>query len=295
LDQTNLKVLYIAGLGRNGSTLLARLLGEIEGCINVGEAARAVFDEELRSLDLPCGCGEKISDCPFWTKIISDIENYDEASRLRLTKGRYLPILLFPLKSPALRKKIEIFSSATRQMYKKISEVTGCRVIVDSSKHPANAYLLSNISNMEVRMLHLVRDPRDVAASWSTRKEYLPEFSVLRSAFWWLLYNVATKLVSSRGNKYLFVRYEDFVVDPSKILREALDWVHNGDVDLSFLKENQAVISLQHSLAGNPDKLIQGVVKIQRKKGNLPWITKAMISFITLPMLLRYGYSPFSD
>src|SRR5215470_15851498 len=60
-------VVYIAGFGRSGSTLLERALGELPGYVNVGELIdlfrRTGPDGER------CGCGEAFTDCAFWTDI----------------------------------------------------------------------------------------------------------------------------------------------------------------------------------------------------------------------------------
>src|SRR6266516_3342272 len=58
------RVVYIAGLGRSGSTLLERLLGELPGVCAVGEVVhmwrRSIVDDER------CGCGEPFARCGFW-------------------------------------------------------------------------------------------------------------------------------------------------------------------------------------------------------------------------------------
>ena len=60
-------VVYIAGSGRSGSTLLERALGEIPGFVNVGELIdlyrRTAADGER------CGCGEPFAQCPFWSRV----------------------------------------------------------------------------------------------------------------------------------------------------------------------------------------------------------------------------------
>ena len=60
-------VLFIAGTGRSGSTLLERALGVMPGYVNVGELVdlfRRVAAEDER-----CGCGERFSTCPFWREV----------------------------------------------------------------------------------------------------------------------------------------------------------------------------------------------------------------------------------
>ena len=59
-----MKVLYIAGVGRSGSTLLERMLGAVPGSVNTGEL-NAIFSR-VASQDQRCGCGEPFSACAFW-------------------------------------------------------------------------------------------------------------------------------------------------------------------------------------------------------------------------------------
>src|SRR5499427_9656408 len=60
-------VVYIAGSGRSGSTMLERVLGEIPGFVNVGELID-LFRHVARHGER-CGCGELFADCPFWTSV----------------------------------------------------------------------------------------------------------------------------------------------------------------------------------------------------------------------------------
>ena len=47
------------------------------------------------------------------------------------------------------------------------STLTGSPVVVDSSKHVSLAFALSHDADLDLRVLHMVRDPRAVAYSWS--------------------------------------------------------------------------------------------------------------------------------
>src|SRR5205814_5658195 len=62
------RVLYLAGTGRSGSTLLARILDRADGVFAAGELRyvwqRGVLEDRL------CGCGEPFSSCPFWTEVM---------------------------------------------------------------------------------------------------------------------------------------------------------------------------------------------------------------------------------
>ncbi len=62
-----MKVLYIVGVGRSGSTLLERMLGAVPGSVNAGEL-NAIFSR-VATQDQRCGCGEPFSACPFWQAV----------------------------------------------------------------------------------------------------------------------------------------------------------------------------------------------------------------------------------
>ena len=62
-----LRVLYIAGLGRSGSTIISNLLGQLENVFSAGELSwiwsRGILANE------PCGCGKKFLECGIWKQI----------------------------------------------------------------------------------------------------------------------------------------------------------------------------------------------------------------------------------
>ena len=60
-------ILYIAGAGRSGSTLLERLLGQLPACVAVGEA-RHLWREDPTTAR--CGCGRVLTECDHWRAVI---------------------------------------------------------------------------------------------------------------------------------------------------------------------------------------------------------------------------------
>src|SRR6476660_6686221 len=59
-------LLYIAGLGRSGTTVVSQLLDQVPGVTSVGEGRsvwRAAAEGWL------CGCGVPFHDCKFWTAV----------------------------------------------------------------------------------------------------------------------------------------------------------------------------------------------------------------------------------
>jgi hypothetical protein len=283
------KILYIAGSGRCGSTLVARLLGEIEGFTNVGEASRYMFNNKMSSRGLPCSCGASVAECDFWSEIISQVPEDEREFATRAVRIRYLPLLASKTKPRKLQERMERLVEATRDIYAALQHREGSRVMVDSSKNPANAYILSQIPGVRLFVLHLVRDPRKVAASWRKPKGYLRGHSPLRVTSWWWTYNLASERLRKYADGYQRIRYEDFVRTPGETLSKVLELVSEAG-ELAFLDGDRAVIGTQHMLAGNPDRSDTGQVTISEPPRPMNAALRLGVSALALPMLLRYRY-----
>jgi len=59
-----IRVLYIGGWGRSGSTLLDLILGQAPGLFSAGEV-REIWQSGLAENRL-CGCERPFRDCSFW-------------------------------------------------------------------------------------------------------------------------------------------------------------------------------------------------------------------------------------
>ena len=107
-------------------------------------------------------------------------------------------------------------------MYEAIHEVSGGKIIVDSSKSPSYGLLLAQLGFLELHVIHLVRDSRAVAYS-QQRAKIKPEIyweeqrmKVRRpssTAVEWFLTNALLHLLE-RHPRYTLVKYEDFVGNP---------------------------------------------------------------------------------
>ncbi|MBV8982736.1 MAG: sulfotransferase, partial [Acidimicrobiia bacterium] len=170
------RVLYIAGTGRSGSTLLARILHASGGVFAGGELRyvwqRGVLEDRL------CGCGERFSRCPFWTDVIDrgfggpahvDAQKV-VAEQRALTRLRQVPKILTTGGGGVSGEYLHTLS----KLYSAIAQVSGCELIVDSSKLPSYGCVLGQVPGLDVRFVHLVRDPRGAAYSW-TRAKALPD------------------------------------------------------------------------------------------------------------------------
>ena len=301
------KVLFIGGSGRNGSTLLANVLGQIDGFCSVGEL-RYVWDRGLVE-DRHCGCGARFKECPFWADVLrcafgeDGVPDGRELLRLR-EDGLRSRHLLVP--SAAARRlaapDYQRYLRATRRLFTGVQEATGCDVIVDSSKFPSYQYVLESFRDLDVYTVHLVRDPRAVTYSYCCRRKPRSPFEETRldprgpltTALSWHEWNLLLRRHSqSRQGRYLMLRYEDFTRNPGTALKQVLALVGREQADLPFRGANDLELGTHHTVSGNPDRFKTGATVIrpdEEWRSRMGWRMRALVSTVTWPERLRYGY-----
>ena len=202
LTMKRMTVLYVAGYTRSGSTLLSRMIGSLPGFSAVGEAA-AHFFRFTKSIDAPCGCGLSVDACPFWKDV--NFPTNTDAPYARLFRFRNL-VLLESYRRRHPRESQELIDSMTL-LFRTIAEKTSARVIVDSSKTPLHAQFLSWIPEIDLHVIQLVRDPRGVASSYRSPKQYLPTLSPLRVTTGWIGLNLGCEYLQARVPHFWRLRY----------------------------------------------------------------------------------------
>src|SRR4051794_27348020 len=144
----DVKVLFLAGKGRSGGTLLASLLGQLPGFFNIGELNR-LWDWGLVS-NFRCGCGLPMQECPTWHEILAAADETltgtgiapIAAARIDLAQHdvvrwpRTLRLLRARLSDRNRWAPLERYTTASSAVYRAIAHVTGARVVVDSSRLP---------------------------------------------------------------------------------------------------------------------------------------------------------------
>src|SRR5438067_3812716 len=134
------RVLYIAGLPHSGSTVLARVLGEVDGLFAAGEVY--ALSERIAYGDR-CGCGELLGECPFWTAVLRRaFPDGDGLPRVRTERRWIRGRTLVPLVFGRDRERLRAYRDDLARLYRAIASVSGARVVVDSSKSPTYAWIL---------------------------------------------------------------------------------------------------------------------------------------------------------
>lgn len=304
-----IKVLYIGGYLRIGSTLLDRMLGQCEGFVSVGELRR-IWEENFAE-DQPCGCGVPFSACGFWRSVVEEayggFERVDPDDVIRLKRRvdrmRHIPQLMSPRKSPSYGEALDEYTGVLGRLYAAIQERSGAQVIIDSSKDPSYAYLLANLPNVNLHVVHLVRDSRAVAYSWlrkkvkhetndGNKKVYMPRLGPVESAVGWTRANLLMEPLGLCGVKCLTVRYEDLLSEPRLVLRTILALL-GEEQSLPFLDGHTAELGVAHTVAGNPMRFRHGTTELRPDdewKGGMRRADRRIVEAMTLPLLSKYGY-----
>lgn len=302
-------IVYVAGSGRSGSTLLDRLLGQVPGFVSTGELAR-LWDNGLRD-NRRCGCGVPFRDCAFWTQVGRQAYggwsrvDVDRALYLQRTvrRHRYLPLNHLP-GAEAYRCRREELCQLLDPLYRAVAAVSGCPVVVDSSKELVYASVLRHAFGDCLRVVHLVRDARGVAHSWTRAVDAqsggpgpleLDRYSPVRSALRWSGYNVALELLGMFGTRLRRLRYEDLIAAPAEQVRSIMAFagLDPAGTGLAFLTGGQAIIGVNHTVAGNPMRFAQGQIALRRDdawRQSMRAGQRRVVTLLAAPALVHYGY-----
>ncbi|MGI8773559.1 MAG: sulfotransferase family protein [Actinomycetota bacterium] len=305
----DVKVLYILAFGRSGSTILDRSLGRFPLFFSTGELWR--FWRRLQQEGSRCGCGELLVECPVWVAVRERVDamgfgsiDGDDVFRWQMEALR-----LHHLGKWTRRKTQPAFGSSSADSYgallaatyRAIADVTGARVIVDSSKLPTQAAALPLLPRISPYVVHLVRDPRAVAFSWRRQKAVpdrssagTPLFGSVASTARWVGYNAAAEVVHRRYSpkRWRRLRYEDFMGDPEATLNGLANEL-DRDARLSGVSQDLIDMEASHTVFGNPNRFDTGKIRLRRDD---EWMTgqskvdRWTSTILASPLLRRYGY-----
>lgn len=307
-------VLFIGGLGRSGTTLIEKLLNELPQTQAVGETVhlweRGVRDQER------CGCGEPFISCPHWSavgeKAFGSWANVDLDRvidlRWKQDRSRMLPQIFRALRSGTTSDEQKEYLDYLRPVLLASATVAGpppdggTKIILDSSKHLSTAAMLALDPALDVRVLHVLRDPRGVAHSWTkvidrpeADGESMPTYRPSRTAMRWVTDNLGFEALAKLGVPTHRLRYEDFLSDPQGSMTAVANFAGIAGDDL-FPMVDGMTINLQnpmHSVAGNPLRFDGDKITLKLDdawKTEFEPSAKATVTRITRPVLRRFGY-----
>jgi len=304
-----IKVLFIAGCSRSGSTLLEQILAQVDGFNALGEVqycwSRVFAQNHL------CSCGVKAHECPFWTAVAArafgGMDRVDAKATVNLQESvasrTCIPQLIWPgLRSKRFRRDLAAYSETLCNLLAAARDVSGAQVLIDSSKMPAHGFMLHAMECVDLYVVHIVRDSRGVVHSlqrkkrdpgvyWKTR--YITQRTVGKGALDWITSNVGAHLMAGMGVPYLCVRYEDLVREPRRTISRIVTRVTGRKPRLDFLRGTRMYCRATHSSGGNPVRARHGPIEVRLDDEwhrVMPWQRKLAVTALTWPLLAGYGY-----
>lgn len=245
-----MQVLYILGECRGGSTLVQHLIALQPGAYALGELRR--LNLVLRTQKSLCACGQHYSACDFWTRVLHEcgeraLEPMAAPSPWgsKFSKHWLLHALFYALHRLGVRPIASARNAAhaCHRLYDSATRVSGCDLLVDSSKKPFQ-FLALWANGVPVAPVFLIRDGRGVVASLIRRGVPLPR--AIRS---WA--NVCRSILFLRSrpefSHYPLVRYEDVCRSPESALQAILSPLGRGvrRTDLA------ALAAVRHHIGGS--------------------------------------------
>lgn len=304
---SSIKVLYISGYSRSGTTLLGHIFGEAPRLVFVGELARVLVGGF--PVGQVCGCGAPLPECPFWKPVAADafarmgVKMPEEAFGVGADFTRFhkaAQVLLRPLRLGSMRERVGRVTKLLTDLYAAIDAVTDGSTIVDSSKNPVYAAVAGESPDVDLRVAHIVRDSRAVAYSWQRSKPtgpgsetYMPRISYARSAIEWVGMNALAEAHGRARSRFVLIRYEDFCERPEETVSKASRALHIPMRFEDARLPREASSAVHHSIAGNPSRFTRGPIAIKRDdewRHRMPRSRRTLVGAMTSPLLLRFGY-----
>jgi hypothetical protein len=308
-QEERLRVVYIAGVGRSGSTVLDSVLGNHPQIQSVGELSRLANDAWIH--DFYCSCGRRSKECPFWVQVYEawcasngkvSVEQYVETQTL-VERFRRLPVLV--RENWKNSETFQLYSEQTLLILKAIQKVSGSSIIVDSSKGVERAYVLSLIPDIDLRVIQLVRDPRGVV--WSHKKAFKKDLEkglprdiesqpAWRAALYWCRMNMEADWLRQRlgPEKALLVRYEDFMTNTLPVLQNIGDFIGVDLTDIESVINEGDELYFDHTIAGNRVRM-KGKLELkfdQEWRQHLSPADRRITELFSGWLMARYGYKP---
>ena len=207
-----------------------------------------------------CGCGELLWSCPVWRPVIAKTIECMREEELEDTISLHDKLRIGRRWwHQRDRTRYEKYLGRLEVLYRAMAEQTGSRVIVDSSKSSSYALTLN-----DVPLDHLLR----------------------RSPF------PAINFRHMR-NRMLPVRYEELVSHPQGEIQRIMDFCGEPVENLSFIEGHTIDFRDNHTMAGNPDRLVTGRTELkldERWREGLSPGQRWAVNVLTWPLLKKFRY-----
>jgi len=229
---TAIKVIYIIGAAHSGSTILGAILGTHPNLLDAGELY-SHGERVLDSTKVKCSCGETLALCPFWSAVWQDWQarfpNVSvQAYHSRMASYQRLRALArLSLHQLVPSRDFRTYQAEAVGMIESAISVGHKPSLVDVSKSPIRGLALATLPEIDLRLVHLVRNGLAMIASvykhhgqkWSQQGMSQKEITV-KATNSWLSANLGAEYVIWASKRPATrIRYEDLIAAPEKTIR----------------------------------------------------------------------------
>lgn len=296
------KVLYVIGTQRGGTTIAGRLIGQLAGFAFLGELRK------LWQVGLPqgrrCGCGQSYATCPVWSVVLARVGGDADAATLQRWQEAAAPDHRSSVQAWRLtrqqrrRAAAASYSELLAATYRALASVTGARVLIDTSKLPADAVLVSRLADVDAYFVELVRDPHGTVHSAIQRSAKPagshPRLAVTGSTGWLARHLSAGMLLRSLpAERRRVVTYERLVTEPAAVLGELAEFAGEPQDATRLVVHGRAALDVAHTPIGGGRFGPTSVVLSQDDR----WVSamsgadRRITSALTWPLARRFGYA----
>ena len=294
VDGRRIRYVCMPGSPFTGSTLLGILLDEHPECASIGAATGLIGRADLSTYR--CSCGGLFRECEFWSHIAArtralghPVEVYKTGfwnTRLQLSSNRLVNGVLVrslrwdslnDLRDAVVRRLPGVGAAISRMgwntwsLASAVLERTGKTVFVDTARDHQRPKYLATHPMLDVRVIHLIRDPRGNSASIMKHAGV----DVAAAARQWRHYNVEAARVRRYlpPESWMSLHYEDLCADPAAVLDRISDFLGVGRAAMQH-----GARDLEHHVIGNSMRL-KGMGEIREDRS---WQTRLGVADLAL-------------
>jgi len=298
------KLVFILSCGRSGSTLLELLLNTQPNVWTVGELQVLPWLLADRS---PCGCGEPVASCAFWKPILGRVSLRGSVSRLdafretrlggRAIRPSHLAQIALDWHSATWSRFAEDYGETSAELLRQVRDAAQTRRgnevdwLVDASKDPYRLACLRSSERFDLRVIHLLKDPRAFAYSMLRSEPAMRRRRMARFAVRWVFQNGLFEMLCrtrfAPASTYR-LRYEDLARRPEAVMMALAHW-------LGFPLDEEAIGDYRsrenHGLSGNPMRWKKGGIRLDEAwRRELPAGYATAVWTLTASLARHFGY-----
>ena len=204
MSETKPTILFIIGTDRSGSTALDMELGSYIGAESLGEVQ---WIQRYLNEDIACMCGNSLQLCPVWGKSSNDNEIP------RITKPLGWKNRIRFLFSAQIDRNITGYVRAHNDIYQSILAKSGSKVLIDSTKDPTRAFILSKNEEFNYVVIYMKRSLWKYLISIKKSKQFgrvkLKKKGIVEGTLKWIGRSLECVFYFNRINgNHITVRYK---------------------------------------------------------------------------------------